>query len=378
MVLGSPVLGGLDPGGAVTVGAAHTCPMRGGPCAQRTPPRERDGAGPSWAQKLAQTTCSTVSVATCRLDTSNGRWGRQRRFTTSLPPSRHTMNTPGDHMSYSQPPAAPAPAPAPVPGAPAPAAKPERNILGFVALGLAVVGFIFACVPGALIIGWILLPVGFILGLVSIFFKGKAKWPSITAIVVSVVGTIVGVIVFLSVAALAVSDALGGTDVEIGTGDDTSVVEEDAGDEEAPAAEAGTRENPIPLGTPVSSDEWTVVINSVTLAAQDQIAAANPFNEAPDAGTEYILVNYSVTYTGSDAEGGMPAFVGVEYVTGGGNTVSGLDKLLVAPDAIDTLSALYEGATVTGNIAIQVPTPVDGVLAVRAGMLADKVFVAIQ
>ncbi|WP_254635355.1 hypothetical protein [Microbacterium sp. GbtcB4] len=242
---------------------------------------------------------------------------------------------------------------------------------------VAIVGFIFACVPGALIVGWVLLPIGFILGVVSLFLKGKAKWQGVTAIIVSVVGTVVGVIVFTAVVATAFDDAFGGSEVEVGS---PATVTEEAGPatEEPAAPETGTRENPVPLGTPVSSTEWTVTINSVTLNAQDQILAANQFNDAPDEGTEYILINYTVQYTGSDPEGGVPAFATVEYVTASGNTVNTLDKMVIGPDEIDSLSPLYEGASVTGNQAMQVPTPADGVLAIRPGMMADKIFVAIQ
>ncbi len=45
---------------------------------------------------------------------------------------------------------------------------------------------------------------------------------------------------------------------------------------------------------------------------------------------------------------------------------------------MDTMSTLYTGASATGNKAIQVPSPADGVIAVRPGMVADKVFVAIK
>jgi hypothetical protein len=149
--------------------------------------------------------------------------------------------------------------------------------------------------------------------------------------------------------------------------------------QEEPAAETGTRENPHPIGSVVSSDEWTVVINSVTLAATDDVLAANEFNEPPDEGTEYIVINYTVTYTGNDPNGQTPMFVGVEYVTGSGTTMSASDKFLVAPDpVIDVFTTLYNGGSVSGNHAIQVPSPVDGVLAVEAGMLADKAFVAVQ
>ncbi|WP_233486725.1 hypothetical protein [Zhihengliuella sp. ISTPL4] len=292
----------------------------------------------------------------------------------------NTPPPPGTPESSQQPEyAAPAQTGYPTAQPPGPVETKQRNVLGIIALIVAAVGFIFACIPGALIVGWVLLPIGFILGLVSLFLKGKVKWQGIAAIIVSVVGTVVGVVVFTAVVATAFTDSFGGSDVEVGEPTSTSEEANTADEEEAPAAEQGTRENPLPLGTPLSADEWTVTINSVTLNAQDQLLAASDlYNEAPDAGTEYIIINYTIQYTGKDAEGGMPAFVGVDYVTADGNTVNPLDKMVMASDPIDLMSPLYEGASVSGNNAMQVPTPADGVLAVRPGMVADKVFVAIQ
>ncbi len=261
------------------------------------------------------------------------------------------------------------------------AATPQpKNTLALVALILAIVGFVFACMPGALIVGWILLPIAFLLGLVATFQKGK-KGKAIAAILLSIVGTIVGVVVFMGVVAKAADDAFGGGeasvtepgDAESGEGEATK---DDEAKEDAPAAAIGTRENPAALGSEIAADDWKVTINSVTLGAGEQILAANMLNEVADEGSEYILVNYTVTYIGDDADGQMPAFVGLEYVTAAGNTVDATAKLVVAPDAMDTMSTLYSGASATGNTVIQVPSPVDGVIAVRAGMLADKVFVA--
>ncbi len=94
--------------------------------------------------------------------------------------------------------------------APAPAKK-DRKVLGIVALAVAAIGFIFACIPGALVVGWVLLPVGFLLGLVAILQKDKPKWQGLTAIIVSVVGAMIGVVVFVAVAAGAVSDLIDDT-----------------------------------------------------------------------------------------------------------------------------------------------------------------------
>ena len=117
---------------------------------------------------------------------------------------------------------------------PEPTPKKSRNILGITALAVSAVGFIFACIPGALIVGWVLLPIGFILGIVALFQKGKPKWQGLTAIILSIIGTIVGVVVFVSLTAGAVSDTLDDAVVDdVGT---SEVAEDEPSDEEPDAA----------------------------------------------------------------------------------------------------------------------------------------------
>ncbi len=276
------------------------------------------------------------------------------------------------------------------PGTPPHTPAPKRrNTVGIIALVCAVVGFVFACVPGALIVGWVLLPVSFILGLVALFRRGETLWQAISAVVLSIVGTIVGAVVFLGLAANSLDEALDGGSVTISSpGSDsrtasgtTSDSDSDAGPDpqgSSAADQAGTRENPLPLGTEISNGEWKIVVNSVTLDATDAVMAENPFNDAPPEGHEYVLVNYTVTYLGDDPNGAMPMST-VDYVSPDGTTMSSADTLAVAPDAIDTLATLYNGGSVTGNETIAVPSDSaqDGVLAVQPGMLDDKVFVAL-
>ncbi|WP_235036109.1 hypothetical protein [Arthrobacter sp. 18067] len=253
--------------------------------------------------------------------------------------------------------------------------KKQLNVVGLIALVTAVLGFIFACVPGALIVGWVLLPIAFILAIVSLFLKDKAKWMGVAALIASVVGTIVGVIVFTAVVATSFDNAFGGDTKVVEPSKDGAV---ESGSKTDSSTNAGTRESPYPIGSVIESKDWRVVINSVTLAATDAVVAANQFNKAPSAGFEYILVNYTATYTGDDANGQMPVFVSVDYVTADGTTVDGTKSFAVAPEPIDNMSTLYKGATATGNKAFEVPsaTAGQGVLAVRAGMFGDKVFVA--
>ncbi|WP_238476294.1 DUF2510 domain-containing protein [Agromyces mariniharenae] len=118
----------------------------------------------------------------------------------------------------------------------APSTKP--HVLGIIALVVAAIGFIFACIPGALIVGWILLPVAFILSIVAFFLKG-AKWPAITALVVSVVGTIVGVVVFLTVVTTSFSEAfedIDGAIAEASEAAEEAAVPDDTLDDPVPDA----------------------------------------------------------------------------------------------------------------------------------------------
>ena len=240
------------------------------------------------------------------------------------------------------------------------------------------VGLIFACIPDALIIGWVLLPIAFILGLVALFRRGERLWPSVTAIIVAVVGGVVSPMVFLGAATEAVDDALGGTESTFSAAPDVQAAPEE--DDAAADAQAGTRGRPLPLGTEVSSAEWKVVVNSVTFDATDAVLAENEFNEAPADGYEYILVNYTITYLGNDPNGEYPDSASVAYVTPDGTTINGYDSPAVAPDEIDSLTTLYNGGSVTGNEAIAVPSASaqDGVLAVQPGLIADKVFIAVK
>lgn len=277
-------------------------------------------------------------------------------------------------MSVPNPPTAPSPQPAPppIPAAASASGPKKTNVLALIALIVAVVGFIFACVPGALIVGWILLPIAFVLSIVSLFLKGDRKWMGVVGLIVSIVGTIVGFVVFFAAAATAANDAFGGTETTV-----TQPVDEDAEPavEEEPvevAAEQGARENPYPLGSQISSASWTVVVNNYITDGSAAVAEGNMFNDAAPAGSHYEIVNYTVTYTG--AESGMAMEVGVDVVTSAGNVIDSFESLVALSDAFG-LDELYEGASATGSQAFLVPDGETVLIRVRPGMLADEAFV---
>lgn len=249
---------------------------------------------------------------------------------------------------------------------------PTKNTLGLIALIVAILGLILSFVKGALIAGWVLLPIGFILGIVSLFMKNKKKGMGIGAIVVSVVGAIVAPVMFLTYLGDAADEALNAPPTQ--TGPDGTTIENKGKD-----AQGTSRDNPLPVGSSIESKEWSYTINSVDLNATDAVMAENPFNDAPADDQQYILINVTATYTGNDAEGSIP-LGSVAYVSADGNTFAAHDSLAVAPDDFDQLGTLYEGASTTGNIAIAVPSEgiENGVLAVSPDMFSGKSFVAVQ
>ncbi|WP_280467125.1 DUF4352 domain-containing protein [Nocardia cyriacigeorgica] len=283
----------------------------------------------------------------------------------------------------TSPPYPPSPPPqwspaGPYPGPPVAPGK-ERNTLGIIAVITAVVGFIFACIPGALIVGWVLLPIAFILGIVGVCQSGKTKGTSIAAIIISVVGTVVGFVVFFAVVSDAFDDAFDTSDISVATpAAPGQATEPDAADQDT-STDQGTRANPYPLGSVITDGDWQVTVNSVTLNANDAVADENSFNEPPPPGSQYLLANVTITYIGNDPQGETP-FATISYITADGNTVNSYDSNAVAPDALDTSSPLFEGASTTGNVEFIVPSAsaAQGTLAVEPALLSDKVFVAVS
>lgn len=182
-------------------------------------------------------------------------------------------------------------------------------------------------------------------------------------------------------AALLLTLTACGDKTEVNTDPEPKPAAEAPAETTAPEPEVGTRENPAPLGSEVSSDEWTITINSVLFdaATDPEFQAANEYIDLTDLpeGEQFVLANVTYTYTGTDKEGSVPAFVGIDLVTADGVTQP-YDVIAFAPGEGDLSATLYEGATTTANIVRTIPTDkVEGaVLAVSPGIFGDTVFVA--
>ncbi|GAA1786269.1 DUF308 domain-containing protein [Leucobacter iarius] len=263
----------------------------------------------------------------------------------------------------------------------APVMQPaQTNVPGIVGFVLAVVGFVFVCIPGAFIIGWVLLPAAFILSIVALCLRGKKKAFGIAGLSVSVVGTIVGFIVFFAFMAFVFGDAAASGKTEATAPQTTNESAEEPAKPQQEAGQPGSsREHPLPMGSTVKQRDWELTINSVNLNADQLIAEENQFNDPAGEGNVYILVNATVKYLGKDAKGEMPMST-IEYVTVDGNTVNNYDVIALAPEPLDTTQTLYNGASVTGNTVFAVPAKSagDGVLSVRANAFGDSLFVAVK
>jgi len=248
----------------------------------------------------------------------------------------------------------------------------KRNALGIVALVVAALGFIFACMPGALVLGWILLPIGLVLGIVAVCLRGKSKWAGFTAIVLAVVGTIAGIIVFMGVVASAFDSSFGNGSTSVTVPEtDTSQSDSDP-DPQTPAESAGTRANPLPYGTVIENDDWTFQLTGFNGDATAEVLEANQFNTAPAAGQTWVILDAAATYKGSGE--GTTSFVQVDYVSTDGTILSTWDSLASGVEPRFGQASLYAGATDAGRQAFLAPIPVDGLIRVKAGMFADDVF----
>lgn len=244
---------------------------------------------------------------------------------------------------------------------------------------MAVVGFIFACIPGAFLIGWILLPVSFVLGIVGVALSGKKKGTSIAAIIVAVIGTIVGIIVFLAVISSAVDDAFSDDDLtaedsapteveeppESSQDDEGTATDESDGElqsEESSGAE-GTRDDPFQVGDAVSSADWTVSLGA-PYEANDVVAAENELNDPPEDGKEFWIIPVDATYTGADS--GMPLFdIDINFVGDDGNTYNTFSPGCgVIPDALVDADELSPDATAVGNVCVPLPDGAPGLWSV--------------
>ncbi|QDE35333.1 DUF2510 domain-containing protein [Microbacterium foliorum] len=221
-------------------------------------------------------------------------------------------------------------------GATAPAAPSGPSILGLVGLGLAALGTILSCIPVIFWLGWLLLGVGFIVSLISLFLKGK-KWPGISGLILSVVGAIIAVVMFFVIVFATVSEAVRdlptappSSDSDTGTGTE----EQGTGTPEVVEGEMGS---PVAINQMTATSE--VTIHSATWATSDG-------SSIPSTNGGYVILD--VTFTGVSGTSYLSAFnFGIETAEGVEGTYDYYVDGIVAEE-------LEPGDTIDGKITFDV------------------------
>lgn len=249
-------------------------------------------------------------------------------------------------------------------------------------------GMIFACIEGVMIVGWFLLPLSVIFGVAALSKKGKRKVSALVAILVAVFGVVISYGVFSNLPVKSMHAAYGAffdSEVEAGSPVRDSLESSLKDDEAAPKARTAdensnrsvsdaTRTHPVAIGETVSNLDWDLVVNSFTAGADELVAAASIVNAPPEPGFQYAVVNLTLTYKGEDSE--FAQHWPVAFVADDGNVYNWFDRTIVAPEP-ELEGEMYEGASVTGNVAIHIPIDKPGVLRVGLGNSRDEVFVAV-
>ncbi|WP_404850511.1 hypothetical protein [Dietzia kunjamensis] len=249
------------------------------------------------------------------------------------------------HSPWARPPAhdqhagrAPHRHPAPPQGWPPAATGPgpatQRNTLGIVAVGLAGLGILLACVPGIMPLGWVVLLIAFVLSLVAVTSTHKRTGVAIAGIGTSLGGVLVAAIAFVVATGVSPTSVLS---------DDEVVASSEAGGSTAAGGATGSREDPAAPGETVTVGDWEIVVNSFDRDATEQVMGTNRFNDPPPAGSEWALVDLTATYVGDEL--GSTTLIGVSYVTGEGTVIQWYDHVAVVPHALN--GELHPGGTAT-------------------------------
>ena len=243
-----------------------------------------------WGRPAPALPCSLTSAHTPSARTTyhlihiSGEVGENRAAPLNLYSMSENPYTPNPNQGAPQPdpqPSAPAgayaapqqPYGAPYPGLQQPEGKKPKNVVGLVALGLGIAGFILACIPGVMILGWILLFAAFVTAIVGFFQKGKEKVSSIVALVLSIIGSIVSTVVLIVFVANTVSSdpefeqAL--KDLESALATPTAVASVEAG---AASSESAAESS--------AADASSAAPTATTLATAAPVASSAPSTEA--------------------------------------------------------------------------------------------------
>ena len=114
-----------------------------------------------------------------------------------------------------------------------------------------------------------------------------------------------------------------------------------------------TRANPAPVGNRVRVGDWEVRVLGTMPDGTAAVMAENQFNDLPRTGWQFHLVEVEVTYQGADSQS---PWLHVDFAgLGEGNALRD-DSCGVIPDDLDSLTELFTGGSISGNICFSAPS----------------------
>lgn len=245
--------------------------------------------------------------------------------------------------------------------------KKHRNVIGLLALIIAVVGVATLLLPVSSDIGVFTLGVALLVSLIALIPKRCGKATAISSIA----------LVAAALLATPFLPSIGlGDDSDSSTQGNQESPTDEADPEEAPdSGERGSRENPYALGEVISSLAWDVVVNSVEPISDVDMDAESIFNNPAPEGTEYLVANLTVTYKGADE--GDAGDIDLAFVGSDNRVTKDSDQLAIAPEPNLAAIDLYAGGTESGNEVLAAPMGMEGLL--RVTLDSDTiVFVSFQ
>ena len=297
----------------------------------------------------------------------------------SAPVAEPDLNPAPPPASATPPVTPPAPPGGVQPGYQPPVAvaqAPRKNGLGLASLIVGGVALILAFVPLVNYVSEVIALVGLILGIIALVRKGTPRWFSLTGTIVSAVALILSIVLAIAYTALFVSN-IG----NVISDDPAIVVPSDGASDQATdgGSDSGSFGNPAPEGSTVvlsnfDQEEWEVTVGEANTDANQLVFDEYEYNDAPPAGSSYVLVPVTVKYIGT--ESGSPWFdMTIEFVTAEGNTIEEASALI--PNALYDIADLYPGASGTGNMVfIMTPAQFEGGNWAISSFYEDPVFVA--
>lgn len=169
----------------------------------------------------------------------------------------------------------------------APSVKKTTSKIGWVALGLAILGFILSVIPGVSLIAWIVILPAFIVAIVALAKKDTAKAVPLISLILSIVAGVAAIIVTIVTALAVVSGA-------------ASAVSDDA--------TASVDEATAGIGQVVTTDDGVdFTVDAVTCALPTYTSA---FGTEETALGQFCEVSFTIVNNGEKEAILFPNYVG--------------------------------------------------------------------